>query len=514
MTRWTTGRRAIAIVYGTSSASHTRCLQCCTNYAGLTRPPRRTFAHVAQETRKQEPPNNDRISTSSNKGPLAQYDSLISNHTLREDSYQRKIIGTLQRLHDDLLDYTPPELEPITPETRPRKGLFGAIFGTKDVPITSTASYAPKGLYLYGDVGSGKTMVMDLFYLTVPEHLREHKRRVHFHAFMIDVHKRIHRLKVEYGHGLDPMPPLVRELAMDACVLCFDEFQVTDIADAMLLSRLMQGLLASGVCIVTTSNRHPTDLYKNGIQRESFLPCIALLQDKLQVTSLDSGTDYRKIEETDNGEISDTYIPPQVYFYPVNKETTKQVNNIWDELIRDKPVDKDKTLTIWGRELTIPVAAWGDTPASSSARFTFRQLCVNPLSAADYIALTQRFGAIVLTDVPEMDLMQRDLARRFITFIDACYEQSTRLVMSSQVQPARIFLPSSSMSNVDHLDQQPVFIKGDDRSAQQMAADEIKGKKSRSATIGDEEMFAFHRAVSRLMQMGRKAWWRKTVIAP
>jgi protein AFG1 len=208
---------------------------------------------------------------------MQEYHKLVQAGALRSDDHQTRIIQKLQSLHDAIAVYDPPS---------PSGGssLLSFLFSG---PASSTINTGrPHGLYLYGDVGTGKTMLMDLFYNTLPAHIT-HKRRVHFHAFMLDVHKRMHAAKAA-GAG-DPLVPVARDLAKTH-VLCLDEFQVTDIADAMILRRLLDALLEHGVVCVLTSNRHPDELYKNGIQRTSFLPAINLLKSQFDVTDLDSGT--------------------------------------------------------------------------------------------------------------------------------------------------------------------------------------------------------------------------------
>jgi peroxisome-assembly ATPase len=275
-------------------------------------------------------------------------------------------------------------------------------------------------------------MLMDLFYNTLPTRIT-HKRRVHFYAFMLDVHKRMHAVKAA-GAG-DPLVPIARDLANEAHVVCLDEFQVTDIADAMILRRLLDALLEYGVVCVFTSkyvlsirvilaleltnlslfkSRHPDELYKNGIQRTSFLPAIDLLKTQFDVTDLDSGTgpssairlvcpllvelsginalDYRRIPRA----LSHTY------FSPLDSATRAAINAQFAALTRGIPVREGKTIRIWGRNLTVPRSA------GRIAQFNFAELCGQPLGAADYLELTQRFGTLFVTDVPQMGLSEKD----------------------------------------------------------------------------------------------------------
>ncbi|KAI0278645.1 AFG1-like ATPase-domain-containing protein [Russula aff. rugulosa BPL654] len=386
--------------------------------------------------------------------PIHEYNKLVEAGKLRLDDYQTQIIQKLQALHDALALYDPP----------PSAG-----------PPSLT-----EGLYLYGDVGTGKTMLMDLFYNTLPTRI-SHKRRVHFHAFMLDVHKRMHAAKAA-GAG-DPLLPVARDLADQAHVLCLDEFQVTDIADAMILRRLLDALLEHGVVCILTSNRHPDDLYKNGIQRTSFLPAIDLLKTQFDVTDLDSGTDYRRIPRALS----------HAYFSPLDSTTRAAIDAQFAALTEGTPIQEGKTIRLWGRNLTVPRSA------GHVAQFSFAQLCGRALGAADYLEITQRFRTLFVKDVPRMGLSEKDKARRFITFIDTCYDSRTRLFVSSEVPIFEIFSDDSKTglrtSPSDHM-----------RAIMDELGLPAEVAGAASMFNGEEELFAFARCCSRLVQMGSAEW--------
>ncbi|KAJ8597375.1 AFG1-like ATPase [Rhizopogon salebrosus TDB-379] len=417
--------------------------------------------------------------------PKKQYEKLVQSGVIQGDDHQVRIVGKLQRFWEQLLQYDPPSISEVNTSSSLMSRLFFRPPAVPDTPPTS----APKGLYLYGDVGTGKTMLMDLFYQTLPPSITR-KRRVHFHAFMIDVHKRVHAAKIAMGHsGGDPIAPVAQDLARDAYILCFDEFQVTDIADAMILRRLLESLLNHGVVCVMTSNRHPDDLYKNGIQRSSFTPTIELLKTRFEVTDLDSGTDYRRIPRA----------PSQVYYHPLTPENKAEIDKVFNSLtcptptvaLKD-PVIENRPITTWGRTLHVPLST------SKIARFSFEDICGRPLSAADYLEITKQFGTLFITDVPKMGMDQKDMARRFITFIDACYESKTKLFVSSEVPIYQVFSDESAGSRggiSDHM-----------RSVMDDLGLSPEAVGSSAMFTGDEEIFAFARACSRLVQMGSKEW--------
>jgi protein AFG1 len=293
-------------------------------------------------------------------------------------------------------------------DLQPQKESWFSLFSSKPArsSIPPIPDSLPKGLYMYGDVGSGKTMLMDLFYDTLPPNITR-KTRIHFHAFMQDVHKDLHRMKMQHGVDIDAIPFVAAHIAQRSSVLCFDEFQCTDVADAMILRRLIESLMAHGTVIITTSNRHPDDLYKNGIQRESFIPAINLLKTRLRVLNLDSETDYRKIPRPPSG----------VYHHPLD-ESAKTHAERWFRFLGDVENDPPHRAVhqVWGRDVVVEKAS------GTCAWFTFDEIIGRATGAADYLELMRNYDAFIVTGVPGMSHKTRDLARRFITFIDAIYE--------------------------------------------------------------------------------------------
>ncbi|KAH8593514.1 mitochondrial ATPase [Bisporella sp. PMI_857] len=435
-------------------------------------------------------------------GPMKEYDNRVDSGRLRDDEHQRGIIQSLQHLHDELRNYhAPPIVHPSLDSLKPEPtSVFGRFFGSKSAkekPLQEISDNLPRGLYLFGDVGSGKTMLMDLFYETLPSTVTS-KTRIHFHNFMQDVHKRLHKMKMEHGNDIDAVPFIAADIAEQGNVLCFDEFQCTDVADAMILRRLLESLMSHGVVLVTTSNRHPDELYKNGIQRESFIPCINLLKNRLHVINLDSPTDYRKIPRPPSG----------VYHNPLDNHAQSHAEK-WFRFLGDPNEDKphSEIQRVWGREIHVPKVS------GKAAMFTFDELIGRPTSAADYIELMRSYDAFIVTNVPGMTHQQRDLARRFITFIDAVYESRAKLVLTSAVPLTQLFISKEEMKN--SVKEDAVAKEGDTEEeaigdTMRMMMDDLgmnmKMLKSSSIFSGDEERFAFARALSRLSEMGSQEW--------
>ncbi|MAZ03195.1 MAG: cell division protein ZapE [Sneathiella sp.] len=345
-------------------------------------------------------------------GPLEAYRNLLSLNELQPDPIQRLAVEKLQTLHRRLVNYDP--------HTSTKWTHFFRL-GSRKPRVEP-----PQGLYIYGDVGRGKSMLMDLFFETAPV---THKRRVHFHAFMLEVHAFLHkqRQKADKDDG-DPVVALADSITESAWLLCFDEFQVTDVADAMILGRLFEFLFDRGVVVVATSNRVPDDLYKDGLNRQLFLPFIAMLKEQLDILHLDGGRDYRLERLAEH----------PVYFSPLDEHASAEMDRIFAELTEGREI-APQTLTTQGRDLKI------DRTARGVARLFFEELCARALGASDYLTLTEHFHTLLLENVPRLSPARRNEAKRFVTLIDILYEAKTNLVISAEV-PAKDLYPEGDGS--------------------------------------------------------------------
>lgn len=342
------------------------------------------------------------------RGPRPRYDELIDAGALARDPAQDEAVGRLQALHDALKRHD-----------RARRRLF------------ANAGAPPRGVYLWGEVGRGKTLLMDLFFNNTDIAA---KRRVHFHEFMAEVHERIAAWRAtddsakrrHPGHNRkapdDPMAPVAYDIARDAALLCFDEFQVTDIADAMILGRLFSALFDERVIAVATSNRPPDELYSDGLNRQLFLPFIDLLKDRLEVFELKAAMDYR---------LAKLGAAP-VYYQPLGPETDAAMDAAWVHMICGAREHRE-VLPVKGRRLVAPRAA------RDAARFDFADLCEKPLGASDYLALARHFGALYIDRIPRMGADMRNEAKRFATLIDAVYDTRTKLVCSADGEPNELY---------------------------------------------------------------------------
>jgi len=334
----------------------------------------------------------------------AAYDERLSAGELRADPAQQAALGVLQNHAAKLENY-----KPIAP------GFWAGLLG-KNLNAT-------QGLYLYGDVGRGKSMLMDLFFEAVP---LTKKRRVHFHQFMLEIHGRLHRLQSDKRPDL--IERLARAVADDAWLLCFDEFHVNNIVDAMILGRLFEALFTAGVVIVATSNWPPDMLYKNGLQRERFLPFIDLIKKRMQVYQLDGAVDHR-FEQTKS-------LPSA--FHPLSEAHTHKLQEIFFHLT-DNAEPENIKLVIQGRTLRLTRAAKG------VGFFNFEELCVAAMGPADYLALAECLHTVLLDGVPRMTEERRNETTRFINLIDALYEAKVKLYMVGADTPENL-APSGEMN--------------------------------------------------------------------
>ena len=340
--------------------------------------------------------------------PLSdRYAHLVNEGKIESDPAQTALIVKFDCLLSDL----------ETHRLARNSGALGWLFGARP------AQAQPRGLYIHGSVGRGKTMLMDMFFAAADI---KRKRRAHFHAFMSDVHARIHawRQLARRGEvkGDDPIAPVARAMAEEAWLLCFDEFAVTDIGDAMILGRLFQALFSAGVVVVATSNAAPRDLYRDGLNRALFLPFIAMLEERMEIVRLDARTDFR-LEKISGG---------TVYCVPPDDAARSALGRMFSSL---SGADRGTAhhLPLLGRLVYVPEAANG------VARFAFGDLCDKPLAAADYLVIAQHFHTVLIDGIPVFGEGERNRAKRFILLIDTLYDQHVKLIASAAAEPEQLY---------------------------------------------------------------------------
>jgi cell division protein ZapE len=337
--------------------------------------------------------------------PLGQqYATLVASGGIERDPAQEALVDKLTQLEWRLVDYR-----------RAQKSWLNRVFGgrNKAAPI--------KGIYIFGEVGRGKTMLMDLFFETSAI---ERKRRAHFHEFMTDVHERIHAFRQTFSpeDSTDPIALAAASIAQETRLLCFDELHVTDIADAMILGRLFARLFERGVTVVATSNIPPRELYKDGLNRALFVPFIDLLERHMDVVQLSARADFRLEKLAD----------APVWYVPADKEADAALDAAWHRLTAGQ-AGRVQELSVRGHTVRVPRASRG------VARFSFADLCTQPLAAADYLKIAHEFHTLILDRIPVMDLAQRNEAKRFIMLIDTLYDQCVKLVASAAAEPDALY---------------------------------------------------------------------------
>lgn len=338
--------------------------------------------------------------------PSAVYQERVKAETLKQDAAQQKIVFMLDQLCKSLATY-----QPVVHSTG---GMLEALKS-----IWQKSVQPPKGLYLVGSVGRGKSMLMDLFYAQVPV---QYKVRTHFHIFMQETYKRFHVLKQQSGKGGDPIPTLARELAQKAWLLCFDEFQINDIADAVLLGRLFEQLFALGVVVVATSNVRIENLFQNRPGADAFKPFIKILSQQMNEVELNAAQDYR-LGRSEN---------EQRWLIPCTIHNKEQLDHVFLRESHGVP-EKEEMLVVMGRKLNIPHAA------GNVARFKFADLCDVALGVGDYLALAQRFKTIILDDIPVFNPENVNVIERFTMLIDVLYEQNVKLYVSAETDFEHIY---------------------------------------------------------------------------
>ncbi|KAJ0251543.1 AFG1-like ATPase family protein [Hirschfeldia incana] len=399
-------------------------------------------------------------------GPLVEYERrILAGELLDGDLCQLGTLRELQRLYDELVQSADAcRLDRYSASAKPTRSNW---LWNKFVSPHSLVSPV-KGLYLYGGVGTGKTMLMDLFFHQLPSSWRA--QRIHFHNFMLSVHSRLQMHK-----GLeDPLEVVGLEIADEAILLCLDEFMVNDVADALILNRLFRHLFNNGIVLVATSNRAPDNLYERGLQRDLFLPFIAALKERCVVREIGSSVDYRKLTSAEEG------------FYFIGTDISGLLKQKFQQLVGDEPAGPQVVEVVMGRKLQVPLAANG------CAYFLFEELCDRPLGAADYLGLFKKFHTLALEGVPMFGLHNRTAAYRFVTLVDVMYENKARLLCTAEGSPLELL-----ESIVTIADAQQIAPRTSSRSRK---SDNI------DLCVDNELGFAKDRTISRLTEMNSKEY--------
>jgi cell division protein ZapE len=335
------------------------------------------------------------------------YQSLVSSGAIEPDAAQAEATEAFSDLERRLSNYKPAR----------KQGLLGRLFADRNEP-------PPRGLYVHGEVGRGKTMLMDLFFQQSPV---EHKRRAHFHEFMAEVHERIYGFRQNISRGEmadgDVIALTAQAIFDQAWLLCFDEFHVTDIADAMILGRLFSKLFDLGTVVVATSNVAPDDLYKGGLNRALFLPFIAQISDHMDVLRLDARTDFRL----------EKLAGVKMWLVPADRDADAALDKAWAKMTGKAPC-KPRDISIKGRVLRVPCSAQG------VARFSFADICEKPLAASDYLRLAHDYHTLLIDRIPVMDYPERNAAKRFIALIDTLYDNAVKLMASAAADPIALYV--------------------------------------------------------------------------